>query len=227
MILSAALAPAAMANSIVLNQNAYSFGGGGEFQAVTSSPELLNGYAPVALFNGGFETFCVQASVSFTPGTAYSFTLSDTDSQGRALTQGAAFLYYQFATGNLAGYNYYNAASRRISAGLLQSAFWKLQGNQSVGGFPGGGPGNIFYDLALSTLGAANLAAANNGLYDVQIIQLWDAAGGMHQNQLVLNPDSPHTPGVPDGGWTLALLTLSVAGLSLMAYLIRRTPQPA
>lgn len=221
------LGSVALANSIVLNQTSYSYGGGGEFRAVTSAPELLNGYAPAAIVNGGFETFCMQASVHFSPGTAYSFTLSNTDSQGRALSLGAAFLYQQFATGTLLGYDYNNAANRRNSAGLLQAAFWELQGNQTGGsGYPGGGIGNAFYDYAATSLGGGNLTLANEGTYNVAILQMWDAAGGTHQNQLVLNsnPPRPPVPQVPEGGATVVLLAMGAAGLALGKILLRQSP---
>jgi len=133
--------PAVMANSIVLNQNSYSFADGGEFTALTSPQNFLGGYVPSTILNGGFETFCVEASVTFYPGTTYSFTLSNTDSQGRALTEGAAFLYYEFARGLLTGFDYSNAANRQIDSGELQSAIWNLQGNQSGGPvFPAADP---------------------------------------------------------------------------------------
>ena len=175
---------------------------------------MLNGYAPVAVVNGGFETFCVEASVTFSPGKSYSFTLSDTDSQGRALTEGAAFLYQQFATGALSPlYDYNNAANRKTDAGMLQSALWMLQGNQSGGSsFPNGGTGNIFYNYAVNFLGGANVLLANNGKYDVEVLQMWDAAGATHQNQLVLNPTPTQ---LPEGGMTLVLLAMGLAGLTL------------
>ena len=216
---SSLIAPVLWANSITLNQTSLSFSDGGEFRAVTSSPELLNGYAPVAIVNGGFETFCIQASVTFNPGVTYSFTLSDTDSQGRALTQGAAFLYDAFAHGTLAGYDYNNAVNRRVNAGMLQSAFWMLQGNQNGGGtFPNGGIGNPFYDLAFANLGG-NIGAANNGLYNVQIIQMWDQAGNTHQNQLVLAPEQH----VPEAGLTLVMLAMGLTGLAVGKYFVSRS----
>ena len=210
--------PAVMANSIVLNQNSYSFADGGEFTALTSSQNFLGGYVPSTILNGGFETFCVEASVTFSPGSAYSFNLSNMDSQGRVLTEGAAFLYYEFASGLLTGYDYANAANRQIDAGELQAAIWKLQGNQSGGAsYPGGGSGNPFYTLAVNTLGATNVTTANNGHYNVQILELWDQAGNTHQNQLVV--------GVPDGGSSLAMLALGLAGLCA-AGLRTRSVQP-
>jgi hypothetical protein len=215
---SATLGSTVLANSITLNQTSYSYGGGGEFQAVTDDASLLNAYAPAAIVNGGFETFCIQASVHFSPGATYSFNLSNTDSQGRALSLGAAFLYQQFATGSLLGYDYNNAANRRINASQLQAAFWLLQGNQTGGsGFPSGGVGNPFYDLAASTLGSGNLGLANSGTYNVSVLQMWDANGGTHQNQMVLNPRTPQPPTaqVPETGTTLVLLGMGMTGLVL------------
>lgn len=224
---AAVFASAAMANSIVLQQNVYSFSDGGEFTAITT-PDLTGGYASAATLNGGFQTFCVEASVWFYPGVTYTFNLSDTDSQGRSLSLGAAYLYYQFATGSLAGYDYNNTANRRACAGLLQSALWELQGHQSGGGtFPTGGSGNVFYDLAVTHLGAGNIYSANNNAYPVEIVQIWDRHGETRQNQLVLNPNPPRGGDVPDGGTTSAMFAIGLAGLGMTGRLLRRTGRSA
>ena len=73
------------ANSVVLTQGNYSYDVGGEFTATTSQ-SFLNNYVPSTIVNGGFETFCVETTVKFTPGSSYSYNLSNTDSQGRQLT---------------------------------------------------------------------------------------------------------------------------------------------
>ena len=52
-------------NTIVLNQDSYSFVNGGEFSASTSPGSFLGAYAPETIVNGGFETFCVEVSVYF------------------------------------------------------------------------------------------------------------------------------------------------------------------
>jgi hypothetical protein len=199
-------APASFADSITLDQNGgYSYGDGGEFTAYTTPDNFLEYYVPQTTINGGFETFCVEMSVYFNPGATYSFTESQTDSEGRALTAGAAFLYYEFAEGNLTGYDY-DLADRSTKAGELQSALWYLQGDQVNGNFPAGGAGNPFYDLALSTLGVNDLTAPNDGQYNVAILQLWDGDNATHQNQLVVTP-------VPDGGTTAGLLGIAVLGI--------------
>src|ERR1017187_7453442 len=211
-------APAVMANTIVLTQGAYSYYVGGEFRTVTTPQSFLNNYVPATIVNGGFQTFCVETTVEFTPGVVYSFTLSNTDSQGRPLTQGAAFLYYEFAKGILPGYDYNtantpaDAALRLADAGELQSAIWWLQGGQTYPGYSTGGAGNPFYDLALADLGAANLFAANNGRFGVDILELWNGTTPI-QNQLVV---------VPDPGWTALLLGMSVTRLLLMQLGFRK-----
>jgi hypothetical protein len=159
--------------------------------------------------NGGFETFCIETTVDFTPGSTYSYNLSNTDSQGRQLTEGAAFLYYKFAKGTLTGYVYNNGAQRQTDAGLLQAAIWWLQGNQtySDGNYQiPNTSNNPFYALAVNTLGSINATNANNGKYGVDVLQMWDGRTPA-QNQLVL---------VPDGGLTAGLLGMGLVGMFLV-----------
>jgi hypothetical protein len=211
--------PAAlMADQITLTQNAYSYNDGGEFTAVTTGQSFTgNGYAASTLIDGGFETFCVEANVYFYPGTTYNYTLSSTtDSQGQALTEGAAFLYYEFATGNLSGYF---GSNRNANAGALQGAIWYLMGGQFGDGYNGASIlTDPFYELALSTLGSA-INLANNGAYGVDILELTDTdTGAPAQNQLVLTGAPPQGNGqpVPDNYTTVIWLGASLAGLFLV-----------
>jgi len=156
------------ANNIVLTQNQYTSGTGGEFHAVTSQ-------------NGTFQTFCVQPSVYFTPGNIYSYTLANSDSHGNPLSKGTALLFSEFSSGTLAGYNYTDANIRSYDAGLLQSAIWGLQFGNVVNNNP-------YYSYACNVLGNT-VFDANNGQYGVQIVQLW-AGNCEAQNQLISVPDS-------------------------------------
>ncbi|HZL13238.1 MAG TPA: hypothetical protein VFC85_03760 [Verrucomicrobiae bacterium] len=213
----------AFANSIVLTQDAYSYGQGGEFNAVTSQ-NFLAGYAPSTTISGGFETFCIETTVEFTPGTIYSYTLgsSDATAPGIPLTEGAAYLYYEFAKGVLTGYDYTDTAGRLADAGLLQAALWYLQGGQvyNADGSLHNNPttdGNPFYALALSMFdsGATN---ANNGTYGVEVLQMWGANGTPAQNQLVLTP-------VPDNSMTAMLLGIGLVGMYLVQQKLRKSDQ--
>ena len=109
------------------NGNPYQNGQGGEFTAITSAGVPV-GYSSLATYTlggtgqTGFQTFCVEGGnndVYFTPGTQYTYQISDQIKGGPKgtldLTVGAAWLYSQFATGQLT--NYYGAANRYTLAG--------------------------------------------------------------------------------------------------------------
>jgi hypothetical protein len=201
------------ANTVTLTQNPYSYSVGGEFSAQTTG-NYVGFYNSAATYNGEFETFCVETAVDFNPGTTYNYTLSSTDSQGRALSEGAAYLYTEFALGKLAGYDYTDASTRQTDAGELQAAIWAFQGGQSYGGFPSLST-DPFYQLATNTLGGlASADSANNGLYDVDILQMWNSDGVAAQNQLVfLDPPAS----VPDAASTGGLLAAAAAGLIILS----------
>ncbi len=213
------------ADTITLYQDAYSYpvgtaGGssGGEFNAITAPTSYLgNGYTAQTAFNigygAGFETFCMQVAVEFNPTQTYNYTLGQSMMLGNSvqpLTQGAAYLYYLFATGNpLLGYDYVNPANRLADAGLLQAAIWDLEGGQGWSGDPFNPSTNPYYLLALSNFGGlAGADAPSNGSFGVDVMLLTDANGAPAQDQLVL-------VGVPDGGTTVMLLGLGFGGLAL------------
>jgi hypothetical protein len=210
----------AKANTVTLDVTPgyYPGNGGGEFTAYTSQ-NLLNNYNSGAVVNGGFETFCLETGVEFYPGKTYYYTLGNTTQPSRgnpslgsglALSMGAAYLYYEFATGQLQGYDYTKGASREADDNLLQAAIWWFQGNQTYGNYNNPGTtDNEFVDLAVSTLGSTDAYGAANGAYGVDVLQMWSNANGTGaaQNQLVL---------VPDGGMTAGLLGISLFGMGLV-----------
>jgi len=196
-------------NSVVLTENTYEYFPGGEFTANTTQ-DFLRNYSPLAIVNtglgNGFETFCMETEVEFNPGQTYTYTLGSVDSQGTALTQGAAYLYQQFGKGTLAGYNYAatGTPSRNTDAGALQSAIWGFQGGQSIScyGFPNYAT-DPFYLNAIAALGGlANAEAPNTGRFAVDVLQLWDG-NTPAQNQVVLVPDSGATAGLFAMGLTV------------------------
>jgi hypothetical protein len=206
-------------NTVVLDTTSYYPGlGGGEFTAYTLPGTFLGNYAPVAQAYGGFETFCMETGVEFSPGTLYYYTLGNitqptpglaSQGSGLALTQGAAYLYYQFGKGLLSGFDY-TGAGRMADDNLLQAAIWALQGGQSYGGYPTPITGNQFYNDAIAASGGSLTDA--EGAYTgsaVKVLQVWMNADdtGAAQNQLVL---------VPDGGLTVALLGGALIGLQAL-----------
>jgi hypothetical protein len=180
-----AAATAVRANTVTLTQVSPYFSVGGEFHATVTG----------GLAAGSFNTWCVQTTVTFSPGSTYDYQLVQTDSNGTNLARGTAWLYNQFLNGGL-------TVADSADAGLFQSAIWFLQGQTYPGFLYNGGTGNKYYDEASTALGSS-LTSASNGAYGVSIMQLRDANGGPAQAQLAR---------VPDGGTTIALL-----GAALMA----------
>ena len=151
LLTACAMTTQAQVNYVVLNESAYTFDVGGEFSANTTQ-NFLGNYSPSALVGTAFQTFCIETTVDFIPGDLYTYNLSSVDSRGVALTEGAAYLYYEFAKGTLANYNYTDPTIRKADAGALEAALWWFQGNQTYGGFPNPTT-DIYYEEATNALG--------------------------------------------------------------------------
>jgi hypothetical protein len=142
---------------------------GGEFSAVLTGSQtygkvtinnsyVTSHYSSKALttVNGqtAFETFCIEVNESFSPGTSYNAQVSTTVVPGGPLnyvTLGVAYLYSQFAQGQLSGYNYTTGSGRELSADELQDAIWYLQGEINTSG-------NV-------TVSGAKISSVNNSTY--------------------------------------------------------------
>lgn len=211
----------AKADTVTLSQGSYSYSVGGEFTAVTSANFLGNGYVSSTEVNSGFQTFCIETGVDFSPGTQYYYSLGQTaqplssggSGSGLNLTAGAAYLYYEFATGQLVGYDYINPSARLADAGLLQAAIWYLQGGQTYGGYVNPSiSDDPFYDLAIANANSSYLSY-------VDVLEMWVDSGDTvaAQNQLVLTGTGPTpSPSVPDGGMTIVLLGGALVGLQTL-----------
>jgi len=164
-------------------QNPYGYGRGGEFTVSSDgAPGLLlgnNAYADITSGLAGhaesFQTFCVETdeyiysgnkiyvSETFLNGNpgSHAWRGGAETNAGDNLDFRTAYLYTQFATGNLAGYNYSNSGSgltRAQTAGALQRVIWSIEGEG----------GNVFANDFMST----NLNAAQQAL----ATSWWDAA---------------------------------------------------
>jgi len=105
-------------------------GWGGEFR-LTPNSEL----GASLLSNGSFQSFCVQPSAYVDADEklpvsqrTYLVGVSDTVmDDGVKLTPEVAYLYTEFRSGTLIGYDFVPGAARESSARALQAAIWHLQ----------------------------------------------------------------------------------------------------
>lgn len=206
------------ASQVTISQvSGYSSGSGGEFLLVPSSDlsYLLNGYAATAKYGSGFLSFCIEKNEYFSPGSTYNAAISNGAIGGGVsgavggtdiISKGTAWLYKNFATGFLSGYDY-NPVGGRSTAGELQNAIWYLEGELSSIG------ANQFITQVTTQFGTlANAVLDNDGSYGVKAVNLGKASSFPNQDQLV------YIPTVADGGMTVALLGLGMLGV----FLIRR-----
>ena len=195
--------------------------GDGEFTMGTDAglAGLLGGYSPLTrnyVLPGSFQTFCVERNEYITAGTTYDVTFNNvTVFSGVPLSVGTAYLYQQFATGVLAGYNYLDtpAGSRAFgthgSAFELQQAIWYFMGEYSYNPYNVYMNGSVFVPGNIPGVTGTGAFAADNGAHGVALLNLWA-------------PGQPHDPAhayqdilvysVPEPA-TLALAALGAAAL--------------
>lgn len=220
-------ASAASAASLQLNTNPFSNGnglGGGEFTAIPVTGFLdKSAYNAISLYNGNIEVFCLEYKEHFTPGGTYDYTINPrafggdvAGGGGDPISVGTAWLYYQFATGTLSGfdYAYTNAsqiAARKADSSALQLAFWYLEDEtQFISGYGSYDPTtNPFLNLAAGQFGnLVNAKTDANGAYGAAVLNLTSNNGQtLHQSQIYLT-------NVPDSATTLSLLGLAMIALA-------------
>lgn len=197
---------------------------GGEFNVIAVNPadpvfqSILLNYTANTIVNGGFETFCADVTVEG-GGNPEGATFSQ-----NGVSEGVAYLYYEFAKGTLANYDYTPGGSagpggvgstgRAGSAFALQNAIWQLEGQESDTA-----AGSYYYNLAINYFGGgvaglAEALSAANGDFGVDELLLTYPADGRTfvQPLLVL---------VPDGGATVILLGMALGGFCLFSRKLR------
>jgi hypothetical protein len=212
---------ASAGSTLVLDLGTYQSGDGGEFTATNSLPGGfgLQGYSAWTSTGGtfatSFDTFCVQNTPDdeqFTPGDTYNYSYSGQILGGpkdpKTLNQGVAWLYSQFASGHLVGYDYDNAGGMRTTdAAILQNEIWFLLGD--------GGVDNATYDTMITNAHLSGTYTA--GEFGVDVLNLTTLNGGPAQDQLAYNNGgfNQHGHPIPDNGLTIALIGVSFLGLAL------------
>ena len=224
-----ALVSTAGADTVVLTQVGGYAGstGGGEFNAVLnptpSSLIDLSGYNQskgTSFADGSFETFCIESQVEFYPGATYNVT---TDTQVLPETQGVdahtAWLYAEFASGSLAGYEYTPGNSRSASADVLQYAIWYFQGESQpyTNGPLQVDPATNAFILAANAAFSADANLADQIGANVRALVLTDGNGNFAQDQLIIVPHAQPQQTVPDGGSTVALLGMSLGCIGALS----------
>ena len=201
---------------VASNYGPYQTGIGGEFTLDPSADLdwVLNGYASVAKnvpgYPGTFQSFCLETNEYISSGGVYDVTLSNAAVNGGVgggspdpLSRGTAYLYYNFANGSLADYDYTNPGRSNYlnggtnTAALLQQAIWYLEDEINLAN-----PlGNTFLAAAYGYFGNSWTTAksANSGLFPVMVANLgywerylegceWKERWVNCQDQLVVTP---------------------------------------
>jgi hypothetical protein len=203
----------------VTRVSGYFSGNGGEFTILGSPWANPAHYSPKTLVTlggvTGFQSFCIELN-EFISGTRWAELSLAAKLGGKGggspdpLSIGAAWLYKQFAEGNLLGYDYTPGAGRAASAAALQDTLWWLE--DEIGGAP---PVNPFTVQLVAKFGSAAAAKANynpaTAGFRVAVVNMWGDTGGAVD---YTKPKQDMLVYLPDGGMTLVLLGAGLLGVA-------------
>jgi hypothetical protein len=159
-------------------------GGGGPFEAKTTGG---------ALGVADFITLCIEFNEEFNYGGTYDFALSDGAKNGGVsgqtstnfdpLSDATKWLYYEVVSGSYSSM-YPTATSQPLSNDVganFQYAIWYLEGERTESQIGSSSAGFKLATYALANQNWNALFADGNRVY---AMNLTDAAGGLHQDQL-------------------------------------------
>ena len=204
---------------------------GGEFTLIDTGLDLSAYTTDTSGIIGAdsFQTFCIEYNEHIYRGQTVTYALNTQAVMGGAggpspdpVSQGTAYLYSRFASGDLASSGFdYSLAGRALSAGLLQEAIWYLE--EEIALTAAEMAANIFLTAAESefgTLATAMLDQGTDASYNVSAVNLYNSDGTrLRQDQLYVGPGA--STSVPDGGASVLLFGLALIGIGTVQGLVK------
>jgi hypothetical protein len=165
-----------------------------------------------------FQTFCLESNEAISTNTTLNWSTVDSAAVSGGYSGGnpdsldarTAFLYHQFVTGSLTGYNYNQGNGRVASATSLQLAIWQLEGEIQPGALTTAYSSNTQAQTWVALANSAVASGSWSGIGNVRIINPV-AANGDGQQSVLIETTTVVTP-VP-------LPPAALLGLGLMAAL--------
>lgn len=193
---------------------------GGEYNV---SPVIGSGYDSSVLVNGGYQSFCLERDEFVTSGGSYNASVNsggiamgggDNSNTGDQISLGTAWLYSQFTSGILAGYNYAAGVLRGASSYALQLTIWHLEDETLSAAEQAYLAANNMFLVAATSQFGANVKNDNNGLFSVGVLNLTE-----------INPQNAPAQDLltrlPDGGASVLLLGMAMLGLGAFRRALR------